>query len=107
MWLLRLNPVTDRAESVRIVAWAETEQQLLDFLQQESVEPYKDDRFHKVFRQGGPLEWYNPPYNGYTFSDTPAIIDVGTVQNWIDDTIKQYNDIRSKYMEVTSNYVPN
>jgi hypothetical protein len=62
-----------RAEAFDSVARASTRQSLLDFIQRERVEPYSDGQWKKVFRKGGPLEWYNPP----SFTDT-FFIEIGT-----------------------------
>jgi hypothetical protein len=49
-------------EGDRLAAWAETETALLDLMESERVQPYTDEGWHKTFRKGGPLEWFNP-YN--------------------------------------------
>ena len=60
---LVLNPMTDRAEATRLVAVANYRSEIVDLIRIEKVEPYRDeDRWQKVFRKGGPLEWFNPPY---------------------------------------------
>jgi hypothetical protein len=59
IYYLIMNPVTDRAESGVINVMSLEKDRLVSFYNNEFVEPYKDDRFHKVFRQGGLLEWYN------------------------------------------------
>jgi hypothetical protein len=63
-------------EMVEVVCWAETEQELRDFLDAEKVETYTESsgitrpnpvgvnlprKWCKTFRQGGPLEWFNDP----------------------------------------------
>jgi hypothetical protein len=55
-----MNPVTDMAESGRIAMMSYDRDKLMAVYQSEIVEVYSDDRFRKSFRQGGPLEWYNP-----------------------------------------------
>jgi hypothetical protein len=60
IYYLVMNPVTDRAESGRIAMMSYDRDKLIAAYQSEYVESYQDDRFRKVFRQGGPLEWYNP-----------------------------------------------
>lgn len=62
MFVLRLNPM--RAAQVEItenICKADTREALEALLERESVEPYRDGRWAKHFRQGGPLEWFNPP----------------------------------------------
>jgi hypothetical protein len=61
IYSLVLNPMTDRVESARVTAIAYDESKLRDFYQNEiAEEPYEDHNYHKVFKKGGPLEWYNP-----------------------------------------------
>jgi hypothetical protein len=55
-----MNPVTDRAEYGSIAMMSYDRDKLIAAYHSEYVERYQDDRFQKVFRQGGPLEWYNP-----------------------------------------------
>lgn len=63
---LLLNPMTDRTEATRLVAIAEYRSEIESLLRDERVEPYKDDNWHKVYRKGGPLEWYNAPDGIFT-----------------------------------------
>jgi hypothetical protein len=61
-YALLLNPMTDRTEAVRLVAVSDNRSELESLLTSEKVEPYSDDgRWRKVYRQGGPLEWFNAP----------------------------------------------
>jgi len=53
------NPMRGRAEDSFLVAAAPTREALIDFIRAEEVELYIDDRWHKCYRKGGPLEWYN------------------------------------------------
>lgn len=59
--ILRLNPMTDRMEAQRIVAVSLDKDKLIEWYNTQKCEPYTDDRWHKSFQQGGPLEWFNPP----------------------------------------------
>lgn len=74
MFVLLANPMRDRCEVVRPVARASTREALIAFIARERVEHYVDEfpgghgnelersyAFHKVFRKGGPLEWFNMP----------------------------------------------
>lgn len=62
-------------EMAEIVCWAETEQELRDFLVSEKVETYETPRsgpftgasWGKTFAEGGPLEWYNDCANSAHF----------------------------------------
>lgn len=78
-WVLCLNDMrSSRIEEMEVVACASTKDELVRFIESESVETYKDDNenirdpepwschgtnksWHKSFRKGGPLEWYNRP----------------------------------------------
>lgn len=66
MWILSLSNMTGSKyeNSLQPVAWADTREELEALMERERVEPYKDDRFSKSFRKGGPLEWFNPPHLG-------------------------------------------
>ena len=85
MFVLSLNMMRNNAESVDAVAWAETAEELEAFMNREAVEPYSEpgpsgfghgtQQFHKRFRKGGPLEWYNPPDGLWS-----GIKDVGTLE---------------------------
>lgn len=57
-------------------AWARTPELLKRFLEEERVERYKDDRWSKSFRRGGPLEWSNPYAAGVSY-DVEGSIFVG------------------------------
>lgn len=53
MFVLRLNPMTGRAEDFVPVARAETIVELERFIKRERVPDYSDDGRKKCFRQGG------------------------------------------------------
>lgn len=72
IWALALNPMRGQAEERRPVARANTKEALQRYLERERVKPYDDvgDNmnspnqpyiYRKVFRKGGPLEWFNWP----------------------------------------------
>jgi hypothetical protein len=72
IWALALNPMRGQAEERVPVARAETQEALQRFLERERVEPYEEVgdnsnfpgqsyTYKKVFRKGGPLEWFNWP----------------------------------------------
>lgn len=95
MWILQLNPMPSNAENIVPVAWAETKEELEQLLQDEKVESYRDGDWYKSFKQGGPLEWYNPPSEvGDVWIDVPAMLDVGSCEDWIQDTINRYNQLK-------------
>lgn len=57
---LMMNPMPSNFENFRIVALSYDEDKLKEFVENEKVEPYKDGKWHKTFKKGGPLEWMNP-----------------------------------------------
>lgn len=62
MWILQLNDMRDENPSVlKPVARAETKEELEEFVNREMVEPYQDGGHGKCFKEGGLLEWCNPP----------------------------------------------
>jgi len=80
MWVMLLNDMrASNIENIQPRFRAETKEQLLAFLESERVEPYRDGQWGKVYRQGGPLEWCNPPYD---FEDHLHFLDAGTEDDW-------------------------
>ena len=62
MWVLMLNDMRlPNVETTILVAKAKTDEAIVAFLKGETVEPYQDGQWHKSYRPGGPLEWFNPP----------------------------------------------
>lgn len=62
-WILNLNDMRfSHIQELTFVCWANTIEELKDFVNQETVEPYRDDKWGKTFRKFGPLEWYNRPW---------------------------------------------
>jgi len=101
MFVLQLNPMTLYAKRVVPVVRAETEQELLDLLGRERVEPYVDEggahSWRKVFRKGGMLEWYNGPGEDMTAgAGVPAIYNMGTREEWAEAAAHQYDDALTK-----------
>lgn len=87
IWALSLNPIRGQAEERMPVARANTKEALQRFLERERVEPYEDVgdnsnfpgqpyTYKKVFRKGGPLEWFNWPISpepvGNHFQEVPS-----------------------------------
>lgn len=78
MWVLMLNPMRDRSENIRPVAFAPTKAELEAFVASETVPPYTEEgsspwhnashTYHKIFRKDGPLSWFNGPRDG-SYSD--------------------------------------
>jgi hypothetical protein len=94
MWILRLNPMTSNAETVVPLVRAETREQLEAFMASETVTPYQDSQWGKTFRQGGPLEWFNPPMGGEAWIGVPAIVDVGTEQDWAAQAVADFRNFQ-------------
>lgn len=95
MWVLQLNPMTANAERVVPVAGADTREALEAFLNLQLAEqPYQDGQWSKVFRQGSPLEWYNPPFGDQAFIHVPAFVDIGTEEDWAREAVEQYRAFR-------------
>ncbi len=61
VWFLLLNDMrAGHVEMLTPVAFGPTRESLEDFIETETVDRYvTDGRWHKTFREGGPLEWYN------------------------------------------------
>ena len=78
MWLLLLNDMRQaHVEDLLPAFRAETREALERLLKTERVEGYMDGKWGKAFRAGGPLEWYNAPYDfqveqGRVFVDVDA-----------------------------------
>lgn len=60
-YLLVLNDMRQTTEAQTVVAASDSREELVAFLQGETVEPYPDGRWERAFRKDGPLMWYNPP----------------------------------------------
>lgn len=91
IYYLIMNPVTDRAESGRITMMSFDKNHLIQAYQNELTEPYDDDRFRKVFRKNGPLEWLNPvsTFDGLDW------FGHGIKEEWVDRVNVEH--IKSKY----------
>lgn len=86
IFVLSLSMMRDEKyeTSDRIVAWSASREALENFVARERVEPWVDEnpamanlngtyRYHKVFRKGGPLEWFNPQSARYPESIFPIL----------------------------------
>lgn len=96
MWVLELNPMRGNTEDREAVALANTREELQAFLDREKVEPYFTEaessfgfgmqKFHKVFRQGGPLEWFNPPSEIHD----GCFINISTEDDWASNARERF-----------------
>lgn len=101
MFVLQLNNMRDKAEIIQPVAWAETQAALVAFLDRERVTPYiTEGHWHKCFRAGGPLEWFNEPTGNpmEVWVDVPAIVDVGTREDWQMKAGERFDELRQKLL---------
>lgn len=90
-WVLCLNDMRSaQVENIRPVCRAETKERLVAYLESEAVPGgYQDGQWSKAFRAGGPLEWFNPPWD---FEDSRHFQDAGTVEQWAADAAQRYVD---------------
>jgi hypothetical protein len=91
VYYLIMNPVTDKAESGRIAMMSTSRQNLISAYENEQVAIYDDSNFRKVFKQGGPLEWYNPVW---TFDGVDPF-GHGLSEDWVD--MENLPILQSKY----------
>jgi|GEM_PF-6461694 len=88
MFILQLNDMrSSNIENLCPVARAETAQELERFMEDEIVEAYRDGGWGKQYREGGPLEWYNPPY-----SFDQNIVDVGSADEWAANARREFEE---------------
>lgn len=88
MWVLCLNDMrSPKVENLSPVCGAETAERLLGLLKTESVGSYKDGQWRKEFRQGGLLEWYNPPSH---FNHHLHLQNAGSVEDWPEELMEWY-----------------
>ena len=60
-FLLVLNDMRQPTEAQTVVAASDDCDELIAFLQGQTVVPFADGRWERTFRMNGPLMWYNPP----------------------------------------------
>lgn len=71
VYFLILNDMRGSYERDTMIAASFDRDKIVKFITSEMVEPYDDcpsmddygnvHKWHKVFKKGGPLEWFNPP----------------------------------------------
>jgi len=97
MWVLFLNHMRDaKIEMLQPVARAETKEELKAFIDRERCEPYQDEpsppyniAWVHNFKQGGPLEWHNPPYE---HMEDEHFVYVGSLEEWLEGATINYNE---------------
>jgi hypothetical protein len=85
MFVLQLNDMRlPKSEMLGPVARSEKIEDLIKLMDDEKVPEYlsQDNRWRKQFRQGGPLEWFNPPMGEVHLNDEPYILNLGTAEDW-------------------------
>lgn len=74
-FLLILNDMRSvHIETPTIVVAADREEDLEQFMEdcQADAWPYRDGHWSKVFKQGSPLEWFNPPCEHFGHGIVPV-----------------------------------
>lgn len=70
LFILCLNPMTDRLESRKVICLATSIEKLKEwYFEQKSDKPYNDDKWYKNFKKGSELEWFNPLPNEVNFGE--------------------------------------
>ena len=71
-FILRMNPMRGRAEDIKIIIASLERERVVNFYNEQLVEPYTEEGspsfpvhgdkylWRKTFKKGGPLEWFNP-----------------------------------------------
>lgn len=93
IYVLQLNDMRGSVEILVPYAWSTDRAPLERYLAAESVEPYMDGRWAKVFRAGGPLEWCNLPGARSGIVQIPADV-VNGVPTWLPVPVTELNGVR-------------
>jgi len=91
VYALLMQGMTNNSENIQLMALSFEKQKLIDWHNEQLVEPYEDDgpdnfnegtkSYHKVFRKGGPLEWMNPVEN----FDQLGMFGHGIIFDWVNE----------------------
>ncbi len=94
MWVLLLNDMrASNVENIQPRFRADTKEQLIALLETERVDAYKDEQWAKSYRQGGPLEWMNPPWSA---EEGEQFVNVGDEDSWAAGARQRYqNEVMS------------
>lgn len=105
MFVLLLNPINERLEIMHDIAWSETKENLLKFLEAEKADiPYeeKDENgksWYKTFKKGSKLENYNLPAD-LTVAYDEQILQVETEENVIANYRHWLSETKNKLFQV-------
>jgi hypothetical protein len=104
MFILQLNDMRGPFEKLTPIARATTAEDLFAIMDREKVDFYNDlgkpdhlsgagnGTWHKAFKRGGPLEWFNPPIGEVHANDLPYIMNIGTEDEWADMARRDYRE---------------
>jgi len=95
MWVLQLNDMRKAPETLTAIARAETKEELESFVEGQTVETYQEEGLAKVFKKGGPLEYFNPPIPGQVHD--PHFLNVGDADLWAE---RAKNDFELQIMSL-------
>ena len=93
VFVLRLNNMREaKCEVLTAVCRAESREALEAYVRSEMAESqYVDGHWHKTFKAGGPLEWYNPPAMHWEVADD-FFVDAGTEDDWANRARREYQE---------------
>ena len=104
MWFLCLNDMRfPKIEILARVCKASSKEELQAFIEKEKCELYENGGWHKSFRKGGPLEWYNPPYYG---NESHHFVYVGTEEECVNNARRSYQTAINSVPSIESLYEP-
>lgn len=90
VYILWMNPITGNAEDIVAVAASSDYHRLMSWYGNQKCEPWRDSWMNKQFKQGSPLEYFNP---------VPTL-DLNPNTTW-------HHGIYEKWIRVDSGYNPN
>ena len=108
LYVLKLNDMRwPKFEMSNAIAKSENRDDLVEFLERERVELYKEEvegrRWAKSFRKGGPLEWFNPPtapdYSGS--NSMHGIVEYMSLDDVLRHTREEYEAVLAAIPDVS------
>lgn len=99
VWVLQLNDMrSPKVEILTIVCTADSKEALEKLLQDNKVDNYRDGHWGKSYKQGSPLEWFNPPYHDDVNS---TFVDL---EKWKNDEFKwAMQSVEDRYNAIIRN----